>query len=213
VKLILSIFTSIFLMACSVVGQSDVENAPYTLIKADVTQNIEVRNYDSMVLVSTSMSSNSGNGAFRKLFGYITGDNEAEIEISMTAPVMMDDNNAPKSEMKKGVEISMTAPVFMNDNVDNSLMSFVMPKDFTLATTPKPTNPGVYVSELKDYQVAVIQFSGTLSDSNVEKHTNILTTWMNENGYNAISEPVNAAYNGPLTLPMWRRNEVLIEVR
>jgi hypothetical protein len=196
-------------MACSVVGQSDVENAPYTLIKSDVIQNIEVRNYDSMVLVSTSMSSDSGNGAFRKLFGYITGDNEGAIEISMTAPVIMDDNNAPK----KGTDISMTAPVFMNDNADNSLMSFVMPKDFTLATTPKPTNPEVYVSELKDYKVAVIQFSGTLSDSNVEKHTNMLTTWMTKNGYNAISEPVNAAYNGPLTLPMWRRNEVLIEVR
>jgi hypothetical protein len=29
----------------------------------------------------------------------------------------------------------------------------------------------------------------------------------------AISEPVKAGYNGPLTLPIWRRNEVLIEVK
>jgi hypothetical protein len=213
VKLLLSILTSVFLTGCSVVGQSDVENAPYTLIKSDDVQQIEVRNYDSMVLVSTSMSSDSSNGAFRKLFGYITGDNEGAIEISMTAPVIMDDNNATKNDIQKGAEISMTAPVFMNESADNNSMSFVMPKDFTLATTPKPTNPDVYVSELKDYKVAVIQFSGTLSDSNVEKHTNILAAWMNENGYEAIGEPLNAAYNGPLTLPMWRTNEVLIEVR
>ncbi|MFT5997524.1 MAG: hypothetical protein ACJAXS_003222 [Colwellia sp.] len=212
-KLLLSILTSVFLTGCSVVGQSDVENAPYTLIKSDDVQQIEVRNYDSMVLVSTSMSSDSSNGAFRKLFGYITGDNEGAIEISMTAPVIMDDNNATKNDIQKGAEISMTAPVFMNESADNNSMSFVMPKDFTLATTPKPTNPDVYVSELKDYKVAVIQFSGTLSDSNVEKHTNILAAWMNENGYEAIGEPLNAAYNGPLTLPMWRTNEVLIEVR
>jgi hypothetical protein len=213
VKLLLSILTSVFLTGCSVVGQSDVENAPYTLIKSDDVQQIEVRNYDSMVLVSTSMSSDSSNGAFRKLFGYITGDNEGAIEISMTAPVIMDDNNATKNDIQKGAEISMTAPVFMNESADNNSMSFVMPKDFTLATTPKPTNPDVYVSELKDYKVAVIQFSGTLSDSNVEKHTNILAAWMNENGYDAIGEPLNAAYNGPLTLPMLRTNEVLIEVR
>jgi hypothetical protein len=209
VKFILSILTSIFVTGCSVVGQSDVETAPYTLLKTDETQKIEVRNYDSMVLVSTSMSSESGNSAFRKLFSYITGDNEGATEIAMTAPVIMND----KKDVKKGSEISMTAPVFMNDSADNSMMSFVMPKDFTLATTPKPTNPEVYVSELKDYKVASIQFSGTLSDSNVEKYTLILKTWMTENGYEAISEPVKAGYNGPLTLPIWRRNEMLIEIK
>jgi effector-binding domain-containing protein len=217
VKFILSILTSIFVTGCSVVGQSDVATAPYTLLKTDEAQKIEVRNYDSMVLVSTSMSSESGNSAFRKLFSYITGDNEGATEIAMTAPVIMNDKNEVKKDVRKdgikGAEISMTAPVFMNDSADNSMMSFVMPKDFTLATTPKPTNPEVYVSELKDYKVASIQFSGTLSDSNVEKYTRILKTWMTENGYEAISEPVKAGYNGPLTLPMWRRNEMLIEVR
>ncbi|MFQ3192215.1 MAG: hypothetical protein ACI936_003367 [Paraglaciecola sp.] len=209
VKFILSILTSICVTGCSVVGQSDVVTAPYTLLNADETQKIEVRNYDSMVLVSTNMSSESGNSAFRTLFGYITGENKGAAEIAMTAPVIMNDKN----KVKKGSEISMTAPVFMNDGADNSMMSFVMPKDFTLATTPKPTNPEVYVRELKDYKVATIQFSGTLSDSNVEKHTHILSTWMTKNGYEAISEPVKAGYNGPLTLPMWRRNEMLIEVR
>lgn len=210
-KFILLILTSLFATACSVVGQSDVETAPYTLLKADEAQKIEVRNYDSMVLVSTSMSSESGNSAFRKLFSYITGNNEGAAEIAMTAPVIMNDKD--KVDADKGTEISMTAPVFMNDSADNSMMSFVMPKDFTLATTPKPSNPQVYVSELKDYKVASIQFSGTLSDSNVEKYTNILATWMTENGYEAIGEPVKAGYNGPLTLPMWRRNEILIEIK
>ena len=106
----------------------------------------------------------------------------------------------------------MTAPVFMNESANTALMSFVMPADFTLETTPKPTNPDVLVSELKDYKVAVIQFSGTLSNSNVEKHTLALTNWIAENGYTAISGPLKAGYNSPFTLPMMRRNEVLIEV-
>jgi hypothetical protein len=208
VKSLLSIFASIFVAGCSVVGQSNVETAPYTLLKSDDTQKIEVRNYGSMVLVSTNMLGESGNSAFRKLFKYIGGENEGATEISMTAPVIMDGNNATK----KGTEISMTAPVFMNESADTSVMSFVMPHDFTLETTPKPTNSEVWVSELKDHKVAAIQFSGTLSDSNVKKYTQILVNWIAENGYTATSEAVKAGYNGPLTLPMLRRNEVLIEL-
>ncbi|WP_293750884.1 heme-binding protein [uncultured Paraglaciecola sp.] len=208
-KLLLVILSFMFVTGCSVVGQSEVDTAPYTSIMSDKEQNIEVRNYESMILVSTSMAGGSGNNAFRKLFKYISGENEGRAEIAMTAPVIMDENNTAK----KGAEISMTSPVFMNESAENALMSFVMPKDFTLATTPKPTNPEVKVSELTDYKVAAIQFSGTLSDSNIKKYTNILTNWMAENGYNAISKPVTAGYNGPLTLPMWRRNEVLIEVK
>jgi hypothetical protein len=223
VTLILVILTSIFVTGCSVVGQSDVDSAPYTVLQFDQIQKIEVRNYDSMVLVSTSMSSESGNNAFRKLFSYITGDNEGATKIAMTTPVIMNDNNQLEQdleatvkverEVEKGLEISMTAPVFMKDSAGNAFMSFVMPKDFTLSTTPKPTNPEVYVSDLKDYKVAAIQFSGTLSDSNIEKYTNILTVWITGNGYETVSKPVKASYNGPLTLPMWRRNEMLIEVR
>jgi hypothetical protein len=208
VKTLLAIFTSIFVAGCSVVGQNGVETAPYTVLKSDVEEQIEVRLYDPMILVSASMSSNSGNSAFRKLFKYITGANEGANEIAMTAPVIMDNE-----EDKSGAEIAMTAPVFMNESASKQVMSFVMPKDFTLETTPKPTNPEVIVSELKDYRVATIQFTGTLSDSNVEEHSEILLVWMAENGYTAISAPVKAGYNGPLTLPMFRRNEVLIEIR
>ncbi|MFQ3208138.1 MAG: hypothetical protein ACI9IT_002301 [Glaciecola sp.] len=208
-KSILPILASIFVAGCSVVGQSNVDTAPYTLLESDELNNIEVRNYESMVLVSASMSGSSGNNAFRKLFKYIGGENEGATEIAMTAPVLMDGKNMNK----KGTEISMTAPVFMNESAGISLMSFVMPNNFTLATTPKPTDPDVQVSELINYKVATVEFSGTLSDSNVEKYTQILSTWIINNGYIAISPPVKAGYNGPITLPIMRRNEVLIEVR
>lgn len=208
-KVIIPFLAVVFTTGCSVVGKSDVENAPYTLLKSDINQNIEVRNYDSMVLVSTNMLTEGENTAFRKLFGYITGDNEGSNDIAMTAPVIMSDNDSAR----KGAEISMTAPVFMSENTDNSVMSFVMPKDFTLASTPKPTNPDVWVSEVQDYKVAVIQFSGTLSDSNVEENTALLLDWVSDNGYVPLSSPVKAGYNGPLTIPMFRRNEVLIEIQ
>jgi effector-binding domain-containing protein len=212
-KLTLLILASFLVSGCSVIGQSDVKTAPYILLKSDESQKIEVRNYGSMVLVSTTMSSESGYSAFRALFGYITGDNEGATKISMTAPVIMSETKDVNKKTEKGAQISMTAPVFINDNAQQSSMSFVMPKDFTLATTPKPTNPDVRLSELKDYKVATIQFSGTLSDSNAEEYSRILINWISENSYTSISDPVKAGYNGPTTLPMFRRNEILIEVK
>lgn len=204
-KLLLSLFALLLLAGCSLFGDNGVESAPYTLLKADESANIEVRNYDSLVLVSTDMAGDGRNSAFRKLFRYIGGENETAANIAMTAPVMM--NNSSKGE-----KIAMTAPVLMNNQPGASMMSFVMPKDFTLQTTPKPINPDVMVTEVKNYKVAAIQFSGTLSKSNVAKHTELLQAWITVNGYTAIGEPIEAGYNGPLTLPMLRRNEVLIEI-
>ena len=112
----------------------------------------------------------------------------------------------------KGSEIAMTAPVFMKKQSAQQVMSFVMPADFTMQNTPKPTSSDVWITEIKDYKVVVIKFSGLLSDNNVEKQTQILNNWIAKNGYTAISEPINAAYNGPFTIPWLRHNEVLIEV-
>ncbi|KKO45705.1 heme-binding protein [Arsukibacterium ikkense] len=206
-KLLLSTAAALLLSGCSVFGHSGVDDAPYTLITADDQQNIEVRRYDTMVLVSTSMSGDGRNSAFRKLFRYIGGENEGNSTIAMTAPVFMGEQAAAKGE-----KIAMTAPVLMTGTDTDAMMSFVMPKEFTLQSTPKPTNPDVKVSELTNYTVAAIQFSGTLSKRNVAKHSRLLQAWIAENGYTASSEPVEAGYNGPLTLPMLRKNEVLIEL-
>lgn len=207
-KLLIPLLFPIVLAGCSVFGESGVDDAPYTLLKSEQAQKIEVRNYESMVLVSSSISTDGMNSAFRNLFRYITGENEGSAKIAMTAPVIMDESDADS----KGTEIAMTAPVFMKERSEQQVMSFVMPADFTIQNTPKPTNPEVWVTEVKDYKVVVIKFSGLLSDSNVETQTRALNSWIVENGYTAISEPVKAAYNGPFTIPWFRRNEVLIEV-
>jgi hypothetical protein len=113
----------------------------------------------------------------------------------------------------QGAEIAMTAPVFMNNQEGKAMMSFVMPKDFTLQNTPTPNDATLQVTELKNYKVATIQFSGTLSESNVAEHTKILQDWLTAQGYVATSAPIEAGYNGPMTLPMLRRNEILIQIQ
>lgn len=207
-KSITAVFASIIMAGCSVVGQSNVETAPYEVIESAQDNEIEIRNYESMVLASTRMAGEGRNDAFRNLFKYITGANEGEADIAMTAPVLMD----AQSNAKEGKEIPMTAPVFMDENGDDAMMSFVLPKEYTLATAPKPTNDAVTLSELKNYKVAAIQFSGTLGDSNVAKHRKMLEEWIATSDYKVAGDYITAGYNAPFTLPMLRRNEVMVEV-
>ncbi|MFK7839259.1 MAG: heme-binding protein [Bdellovibrionales bacterium] len=193
---------------CNVSGEENVEIAPYSVLREASENNIEVRNYDSMILVSAPMGSGE-NGAFRKLFRYISGDNVDAKDIEMTAPVFLDAQQIDKS----GVEIPMTAPVFM-DNSDQTapMMSFVMPADFTRDNTPVPIDGDLVVQEVSDYKVAVVRFSGRLSDSNIEKHRNLLEQWIVDNNYVVVGPVKTAGYNAPFTLPSARRNEVLIPV-
>lgn len=193
-------------------GSNKTETAPYQIIKADSENKIEVRLYDSLVLASTSMAGDDRNGAFRKLFNYITGDNVGTEEISMTTPVIMDDNIGDNKK-QSGTEIPMTTPVFMDDDSATPMMSFVLPTSYTIDSAPKPKNPAVTLSEVKDYSVAAIIFSGTLSDRNVAKHKDILTEWLRENKYEITGDYKQAAYNAPFTLPMFRRNEVIIPIK
>jgi len=210
-KFILPILSSLMLAGCSLFGHTGVDMAPYDVTKSDEAQNIEIRNYKPMVLVSTPMTDKEGrNNAFRALFAYIQGANEGAQKVAMTAPVFMDD----ETDDTKGSKIAMTAPVFMDSDEQSAqaMMSFVMPADFTLGTTPKPTNPDVSVQEIKNYKAAVIRFNGRLSEANIEKHKNILEKWVSDNEYTVTGPYKSAGYNPPFTIPALKRNEVLVPV-
>lgn len=192
-------------------ADSKTKTAPYKTITSAEDQKIEVRNYESLILVSAPMGeNNSRNGAFRELFDYISGANIDQSKIAMTAPVFMDKDN----NKDLGKEIPMTAPVFMDSDKQSGkpMMSFVMPEGYTLTTTPKPTNNDITVSEVTNHTIAAIRFSGFMYDGNIKKHKDILEQWIIDNGYTITGDYQTAGYNAPFVLPMLRRNEVLIPV-
>ena len=197
---------------CSVFGKESVEIAPYSVLEKEGA--FEIRTYERMILVSTTMKpgiDTQKDGSFGRLFDFITGANVAQQDIAMTAPVFMDNKPAASKDLK-GQEIPMTAPVFMENGAE-PVMSFVMPADFTMDTTPIPTDDSVKVSEISDYTVATVQFSGWLNEENTAVHEALLREWLaGKPGYQIIGTALTAGYNPPWTLPMYRRNEVLIPV-
>ena len=193
---------------------------------------IELRRYPAFVVAETTvdgdMDAASGKG-FRAIADYIFGNNQAvspssdaaSEKIAMTAPVTMEPVAAPSQK------IAMTAPVAMEPLVSqaadsNSMpamqgakqwrMHFVMPSQYTLASLPTPNNPAVRLRPVPAKTWAVLSYSGFNTESKIQQKTDELVAWLGTQKIRTIGSPQLARYNPPWTLPMFRRNEIMLEI-
>jgi len=181
-----------------------VEEAKYTVI---VQQGkLEIREYApsivAEVIVNDDFEDASG-AAFRKLFNYISGDNNGRDKIAMTAPVTQ------KPEPEK---IAMTSPVGQRKSGESWAVSFMMPASYSMETIPQPDDPSVTLREVPEYRAAAIRYSGTWSEKSYKKRLVLLQDWMESENLEAAGEPVWARYNSPFTPWFMRRNEILIPI-
>ena len=193
---------------------------------------IELRRYPAFIVAETTvdgdMDAASGKG-FRAIADYIFGNNKitgastdnASAKIAMTAPVAM----APLPAASQ--EIAMTAPVTMEPVAEATPGStstqtlqgakrwrvhFVMPSQYTLASLPQPNNPGVQLRQVPATTWAVLTYSGFNTEAGTQKRTDELLAWLAGEKIKPIGSPQLARYNPPWTLPMFRRNEVMVEI-
>ena len=179
-KRILVILISILTLSSQTMAY---EEANYEVVKEN--QEYEIRKYSDRLVIETN--SIEGNG-FRKLFNYISGNNEESQEIKMTVPVTQ--------EIKNG---SMT-------------MQFYLPLKFNKDNAPKPSNSDIKILNIEGGYYAVIKYSGRSSDKNFLKNKNILEKQLKQDNITIISPPIRASYNSPFTLPMLKRNEVMYRI-
>ena len=179
-KKILLILTAIITLSSQTMAY---EEANYEIVKEN--KNYEIRKYPDRLVVETN--SIQGNG-FRKLFNYISGNNEDKKEIKMTVPVTQ--------ENKDG----------------NMKMQFYLPSKFNIDNAPKPSNPEIKVLNIESGYYAVIKYSGRSSDKNFIKNKNILEKELKKDDIIILSPPIRASYNSPFTLPILKRNEVMFRI-
>jgi len=194
---------------CSLVGIRGTAEPDYSVVQKD--ELFEVREYETLVVAETLVDAGfdeAGNIAFRRLFGYISGDNEAASEIAMTAPVMALDENTDSGE-----KISMTAPVTGQQTALGWRFAFVLPAGYTLANAPMPGNPEVRLEQVPARKVAVVRYSGFWNEASYDENLKLLQQWMLQNQLQANSPPRVAGYDPPWTLPFLRRNEVMIDIQ
>lgn len=208
VAVISAICVSFFTTGCSFFGIRNTEEAGYAVI--DERNQIEIREYDELVVVETFVNTDykeAGTIAFRKLFAYISGENISKTKISMTAPVMSKEGDAPE-----GDKIPMTSPVLGQRQAKGWRYSFVLPAGYTLENAPLPSNPEVKLVVIPRKKVAVIRYSGSWKEHTMREKSEKLVEWIQANGLERLSSPRSARYDPPWTLPFLRRNEIMIDV-
>ena len=172
------IFISAILSVHSLALAQNTEIQPYEVIKA--IDSVEIRFYPSATLVQTS-----GGNNFGKLFRYISGSNESEEKIAMTAPVYM--------------------------NEDKSEMAFVMPLDVHQKGAPEPMGENVSLRITEPRYVAVIRYGGYTNASKEATHTKRLMKALEDNSIEAKGAVEFLGYDSPYKFYN-RRNEVMVEI-
>lgn len=207
VKVIMRQFLRIFCLFTFMLGSTKaiaLEEAIYTVIEKE--DNFEVRDYAPQVRAVTHVESDlegAGNEAFSYLFDYISGNNERQDKIAMTAPV---------SQQSDGEKIKMTAPVGQQRRGDKWQISFVMPASYTMKTLPKPSDPKVSLVQVPEKRYAAVRYSGFWSEQGYQQNKSALQSWISKKGLRPLGEPIWARYNAPFSLWFLRRNEVLIPI-
>lgn len=174
---------------------------------------IELRRYPAFVIAETTvegdMDAASGKG-FRAIADYIFGNNQAKTpnadtaseKIAMTAPVAMEPLASPAVD---GLPAMKGATQWR--------MHFVMPSQYTLATLPQPNNPAVRLRKVPAKTWAVLSYSGFNTEAKIQKKTNELVAWLAGQNIQTVGSPQLARYDPPWTLPMFRRNEIMLEIQ
>ncbi|MEM0448420.1 MAG: heme-binding protein [Methanomassiliicoccales archaeon] len=172
------------------------ETTPYEVLES--AQGFELRRYPTMVLAMVEGMSDES--AFRLLFRYISGENRARQDISMTVPVISKGNTYQR--------ISMTRPAISG----TGFFAFVLPSYYSISTAPQPLDERVKLVEIKSRILAVLRFSGKVYEETVKAKERELLQAIEERGLRVKGDVFLMRYNGPGTPGFLRRNEVAVEV-
>ncbi|KAM9844307.1 heme-binding protein 2 [Aulostomus maculatus] len=156
-------------------------------------EHYEVRHYDAAKWVSTTEEAYFMDiammRAFRRLFRYISGDNDAMKKITMTSPVIV-----KRTETKFWQTGTFT-------------ISFLLPSKFQLVA-PRPTDAKVYIHDLQAMNVYVRTYQGWMtgfSDNHNAKTLSDSLDLVDANYKKGFH--YGAGYNSPWTM-FNRHNEV-----
>ena len=207
--LILGIVSMLLLWSLYGYFGSRVEQAKYSIIKKK--NGYEIRNYPAHIVAQTTVEGTyqeSMRKGFRIVAGYIFGGNVKNESIKMTSPVLMQEKLLGNTSEK----IAMTTPVQMSKVGDSRVISFGMPRSYTLETLPTPLDSRVKLVEIPNKKLAAIQFAGYRSNARIQEIEHILLDALKRDDIKIIGIPTYAGYNAPWTPPWLTRNEVLVEI-
>jgi hypothetical protein len=178
---------------------------------------LQIRLYEHQIRAETTVDpapwSSALNEGFLRLAGYLFGDNRAKQPIPMTAPVL---STVTLGRDPRGVPDSWRPPRVsdVHELTGNTArnVAFVLPDDRTLDELPVPNDSRIHLHGVPPRRMAVLAFRGGYGGDLPAQKRNELLFLLKCAGLRAASEVWFAAYDGPSTLPLLRRNEVMVEL-
>nr|XP_043621616.1 heme-binding-like protein At3g10130, chloroplastic isoform X1 [Erigeron canadensis] len=192
----------------------DLETVKYKVLRRN--DQYEIRQLEPYFVAETTMPGKYGfdlNGSsqsFNVLAEYLFGKNTANEAMEMTTPVVT------RRDKSGGETMDMTTPVITKKMEDEEKwkMSFIMPSKYG-SNLPLPKNSAVTIKEVPGRIVAVVAFSGFVSDEDVMRRESTLRNTLKNDSQFKVKSGASvevAQYNPPFTLPFARRNEISLEV-
>lgn len=186
------------------------ETPQYNVIQKN--GDFEIRHYAPRIIAEVSVSGDLDTATregFRTLASFIFGNNRAPNLSTVTL--------VPEEPIK----IAMTAPVTVEPVGGNQTFTdtrdwrveFTMPNQYTIATLPKPNDASIRIRTLPPQNYAAVRYSGLNTAHRINQETHRLLDWIQAEGLFVLGSPELARYNPPWTLPMFRRNEILVPIR
>jgi hypothetical protein len=182
---------------------------------------VEVRQYGPRLAAETTVTTadeEAGrNNAFEVLAAYIFGANRAPgtaggaragggRKVAMTVPVQV---AAPA-----GGKVAMTVPVRVDAAGDGQAltMRFFLPSKLKADTAPIPNDSRVKIVTVPPETVAVLRFSGSWDPEMFGPKKQELLRRLDASPWRAKGEPYTLFYDPPFTIPLLRRNELVVPV-
>ena len=169
---------------------------------------VEYRLYQSFIVAETEIIGleswkDASNEGFRRLFKYITGDNNGEEKIAMTAPVQQSKIQA------EDVVFNQAEPLTTKSGWK---VGFMLPSSYSIVDAPMPEDERIEIRTVPEKLVAAIRYSGRWTTRNFDKYESRLMAALMEENIEILGESETAFYNPPFVPPFMRRNEILVEV-
>ena len=178
------------IMILAAATAQSIETPKYQLIQK--FEKFEIRDYGTVITAKTTVNSNfrtSTYTGFRRVANFIFGGNDQEKKIAMTAPVI--------TQMK---------------TPQSHIVHFIMPTEYSLESLPDPNLPSVKIEKEELGMIAALRFGGWATEKRSNRFIQKLLNALKEESILVTGDIRVAQYNGPTTIPPFRKNEILIPV-
>ena len=189
----------------SVVGLRFPYEQPHYAVVQNLGHDAEIRHYDPSLAIQATIDDpdrgKAASEAFTLLFRYITGANQRDQKIAMTAPVQT------RSE-----RIAMTVPVQTTSAGDQVAMRFFLPRTVAQAGAPAPLDPRLHLVQIPATTIAALRYSGVATQATRDQKAAQLRQILAKTSWKPEGEVFQLNYDPPFTIPFLRRNEVAVTV-